>query len=289
MLDLQYDLKKLGTRNRDGSYATQANRARILSLMAKQIREAGYKDVRKACHLKGRHVNALVTRWQREELAAGTIKNRMASLRWWAEKVDKASIIPRDNAQLGIANRTFVTQESKARELDRELLNTVKDPRVKMSLELQKAFGLRREEAIKFIPAYADQGGSIRLKSPWTKGGKEREIPIRNAQQREVLNRAHNLVGKASLIPRHLTYIQQLKVYERHTAGAGLSKMHGLRHRYAQQRYRELTGWNSPHEGGRTAKELSPQEKQIDQRARLQISRELGHEREQITATYLGR
>lgn len=289
MLDLQYDLKKLSTRNRDGSYATQANRARILSLMAKQIREAGYKDVRKAGDLKGRHVNALITRWQRESLSIGTIKNRMATLRWWAEKVDKASSIPRDNAQLGIPNRTFVTQESKARELDGESLNAVKDASVKMSLELQEAFGLRREEAIKFIPDYADLGESIRLKSTWTKGGKEREIPIRTAQQREVLNRAHNLAGKGSLIPRHLTYIQQLKVYERHTGRAGLSKMHGLRHRYAQLRYRALTGWNSPHEGGKTSKELSVKEKQIDQRARLQISRELGHEREQITATYLGR
>jgi hypothetical protein len=37
------------------------------------------------------------------------------------------------------------------------------------------------------------------------------------------------------------------------------------------------------------AKQLSPEQKRIDRDARLTISRELGHEREQITAVYLGR
>ena len=41
-----------------------------------------------------------------------------------------------------------------------------------MSLELQQAFGLRREEAMKFQPSFADQGDHIRLKGSWTKGGK---------------------------------------------------------------------------------------------------------------------
>jgi len=289
MQDLAYDLRKLAARNKDGSYATQANRGRILSLAAKQIREEKYQNVRKASDLKGRHVNALVARWQREELSAGTIKNRMSVMRWWAEKVGKPAIIPRDNSQLNIADRKYVSDESKAKELDREALEKVKDMNVKMTLELQEAFGLRREEAIKFMPSYADQGDKIRLKSSWTKGGKEREIPIRNEHQREVLNRAHKLAGKASLIPSEKTYIQHLKVYERHCTRAGLSKMHGLRHAYAQERYRELTGMKCPHQGGPKSKELNPDQKARDHEVRLIISKEMGHEREQITAVYLGR
>ena len=38
-----------------------------------------------------------------------------------------------------------------------------------MSLELQQAFGLRREEAIKFIPSFADRGDHLVLKASWTK------------------------------------------------------------------------------------------------------------------------
>lgn len=289
MQDLAYELKRLAARNRDGSHATQANRSSILALMAKQIREEKYKDVRKASDLKGRHVNALVARWQREELSAGTIKNRMAVIRWWAEKVGKSAVVPRENTQLNIADRQYVTDESKAQKLDKDKLDQVKDPMVKMSLELQAAFGLRRETALKFMPAYADKGDRIVLKSSWTKGGKAGEVPIRNAHQREVLNRAHMLAGKASLIPPEKTYVQHLKVYERLCIRAGLSKMHGLRHAYVQERYRELTGWKSPHEGGPKSKELTPDQKARDREVRLIISKEVGHEREQITATYLGR
>ena len=51
----------------------------------------------------------------------------------------------------------------------------------------------------------------------------------------------------------------------------------------------ELTGWKAPAAGGPTAKQLIADQKVIDRQARLAISRELGHEREQITAVYLGR
>ncbi|MCP4407497.1 MAG: integrase, partial [Gammaproteobacteria bacterium] len=65
--------------------------------------------------------------------------------------------------------------------------------------------------------------------------------------------------------------------------------MHGLRHAYAQDRYAEMTGWAAPTAGGPTSKALSRAEKVVDREARLTISCELGHEREQITAVYLGR
>ena len=88
-------------------------------------------------------------RWQAEGLSSGTIKNRLSHLRWWAEKVGKAGILPADNAQFGIAERRYVTNISKARELGAGF-EQVTDTYVRMSLQLQAAFGLRREEAIKF-------------------------------------------------------------------------------------------------------------------------------------------
>lgn len=285
-------------RNRDGSHATQANRHRMLQQVANQLHELGYKKMH-ASDLKGRHVQALVERWTREEIAPASIKNRMSALRWWAEKVGRSSVIARENAHYGIPDRTYVTNKSKAQTVSEEALSKVKDPFVAMSLELQSAFGLRREEAIKFVPSYADKGDLICLKASWTKGGREREIPIRNAKQREVLDRAHKLAGRGSLIPQSRTYIQHLKVYERHTANAGLSKMHGLRHEYAQTRYQEITdelakerglssGWSAPAAGGPEKKKLSALQKSIDLDARAKVSLELGHERTQITSVYLG-
>jgi hypothetical protein len=139
------------------------------------------------------------------------------------------------------------------------------------------------------LPSYADQGDHLKLKPSWTKGSKARTIPIRTGDQRKVLDRAHKLAGKGALIPSSRNYKQQVRIYEGHTARAGLSKMHGLRHRYAQQRYEELSGWKSPAAGGPPCKSLDLEKRETDHQARLVISRELGHERRQVVSVYLGR
>ena len=288
MRDLNYQLKQLCKRNRDGSYSTQANRARMLNQIANQLQEMGYRRMTTRS-LKPKHVDALVKRWLGEGMAAGTIKNRMNCLRWWAAKVDRRNVIARSNEFYGIPDRQFVSNESKAVAVDSQALTSIQDDYVRMSLELQRSFGLRREEAIKFMPGFADQGDHIRLKASWTKGGKSRVVPILRQDQRAVLDRAHRLAGNGSLIPSQKSYIQQLRAYERHTSQAGLSKLHGLRHAYAQSRFEQLTGWASPAAGGPTAASLSADQRKQDLQARLIISRELGHAREQISAVYLGR
>jgi site-specific recombinase XerC len=287
MDDLTYTLHQICRRNRDGSHNTQADRIRSLVLAARQLREAGFRQM-KASSLKGKHVQTLLERWQNEGLSSGTIKNRLSHLRWWAEKIGKAGILPADNTQLGVADRRYVTNINKARELG-SCLDLITDAYVRMSLQLQSAFGLRREEAIKFQPSYGDRKDHILLKGSWTKGGRERSVPITTLEQREVLQAAHRLAGAGSLIPAHKNYIQQRNTYDGQCKAAGLSHMHGLRHRYAQSRYEILTGWKAPAAGGFSAKELSATQRIKDAHARQLISRELGHERTQITATYLGR
>ncbi|MGH8629093.1 MAG: integrase domain-containing protein, partial [Gammaproteobacteria bacterium] len=87
-------------------------------------------------------------------------------------------MIANSNGYYGIGRRQFVTNESKALRLEKEALERIADPHVRLSLELQREFGLRREEAIKFIPRYADRGDTLVLKPSWTKGSKERAIPV---------------------------------------------------------------------------------------------------------------
>ena len=286
MDDLTYTLRQLCQRNRDGSYNTQADRMRSLSLAARQLREAGFRQM-KASSLKGKHAQALLDRWQGEGLSSGTIKNRLSHLRWWAEKIGKAGILPADNTKLGVAERRYVTNISKAQKLGTGL-EQVTDAHVRMSLQLQAAFGLRREEAIKFQPSYADRGDHIALMGSWTEGGRERTVPITTTEQRDALQAAHHLAGTGSLIPAHRTYIQQRHVYDGQSKVAGLSNMHGLRHQYAQMRYETLTGWKSPAAGGPGKAQLDLSQRLVDQHVRQQISRELGHERVKVTAVYLG-
>ena len=142
---------------------------------------------------------------------------------------------------------------------------------------------------MKFQPSYADQGDHITLKARWTKGRKPRTILIRTDQQRDVLNRARTLAGFGSMIPGNRNYVHQLRVYEGNALRAGLSSLHGLRHAYVQERYEELTGLKCPVTGGPDNTSLTMEQHKLDHESRLVISRELGDEREQVTAAYLGR
>jgi site-specific recombinase XerC len=287
---LNYELKQLCNRNKDGSYQKREARERILALVGNQLHEMGFRNV-PATGLKPKHVDALVDRWQTQGLAIGTIKNRLAEIRWWAEKIGKQNVVARSNDHYAIPHRQYATNEDKSRQLSTEELKKIDDPFTKASLKLQAEFGLRREESLKIQPIWAHQGDMLVLKPSWTKGGRPREIPIRTESQRLALEEAKRLAAttsQKSLIEK-ANYKEQLERFKYWCGKAGIDGVHGHRHHYAQQRYVELTGWECPAKGGPTSKQLTEGQKVSDQEARLTISSELGHSREQITVVYLGR
>lgn len=249
----------------------------------------------RASSLKPKHIEALVKHWEEKGIEVSTVKNRMAHLRWWARQIGNPSVIPTENKSLGIPERKYVSESGKQIGLGEDQLARIGEERIRVSLLLEAAFGLRREEALKFRPDYALRGADptaadrIHLKASWTKGGRAREIPIRNDHQRELLAWAERVAGNGSMIPPERSYVEHLKVYEAQLKRAGIANAHGLRHGYAQRRYLELTGRPAPHAGGPRSKDLTPAQKVQDGAARLAISAELGHGREEITAVYLGR
>ena len=286
MRDLNYDLKRLQKAHDDGSHGTRAARSYALAQIADTLHELGFKGLR-ATGLRRKHVVALVREWKRQGRSIGTMKNRTAHIRWWAKRIDRPGVVP-PNGALGIANREYVTNEDKSVVLDPEKLALVTDPHVAVALRLEAAFGLRREEAIKFTPSRDDRGDRVRPKGSTTKGGRPREVPVRNEAQRRLLDEARNLVGSGALIPPDRNYRQQLKVYESQTREAGLYRMHGLRHRYAQTRYEDLTGWKPPAAGGPSQRSLTGARRRIDTAARRTIAEELGHSRSGVVGVYCG-
>lgn len=288
---LEYHFMQICRRNCDGSFATQSNRREMLSLFSRELREIRYKVNNLRPHdLKGRHVNALVKKWQSENKSIGTIKNRMSVLRWLFEKIGKPEVV-KENSVYCIDNRQYVTNQNKSVSLKDIDLSKV-DPFIAQSLRLQDCFGLRREESMKLQPDYSLDGQTIenakyiRLKSSWTKGGRARTIPIFSEKQRQELINTFALVRSGSLIPPHKTYKAHLASFEAITHSLGIGRTHGLRHGYAQSRYFFLMNIPCPAVGGH--RDLSAQEKEKDRIVRLQISEELGHSRINITSIYLG-
>ncbi|HBI5502358.1 TPA: integrase domain-containing protein [Salmonella enterica subsp. enterica serovar Welikade] len=293
MNKLNYELKNLCKRNHDGAFVTQKNRHNGLQLIASQLESVGFHTRVMSVHdLKGKHVNRLVSLWKQQALSDATMKNRLAMLRWWAEKIGNPGAV-KTSEEYGIGRRQLVTNESKAETLAGKDLSTI-SPWVALSLRLQEAFGLRREESMKFRVSWALKGQSpdnisaISLKPSWTKGGRPRSIPVLTQEQRQLLAEVRQLTGSGSLIPPDRSYREHLRVFERETASVGTGHTHGLRHAYAQRRYEELSGRKPPVLGGSPRRAMRREERRKDDEIRRQISEELGHSRISVTSIYLG-
>lgn len=276
------------------SFASRADMKHMLNRCIKDLHEQGYK----LAHINGlkpKHIHALVERWKEQGKSSATIKNYMAKLRKVATVLDKPQLVKPSNDDYKISRRSYAPAHNKAiYQID---FTHCTDPMIRLSLEAQLLFGLRREESMKLVLSEAWQGECLKIKPSWTKGGVGRSIFLTNEQQREwLLNATQQVAEGCSLIPKNRTYKQHLSHYQTQTKQMALSNCHGLRHAYAQRRYYELTqlfdptgkGLVCPIAGGKSSGLLKGEELVWDRRAREKISRELGHSRRAITKIYLG-
>ncbi len=284
--DLQRSITQVLKSARMGSYETQDARKKILNLFANDLVKLGY-GLRRIQGLQEKHITAVVKYWMKNNIQTATLKNRTSVLRFLCQCINKPSII-KSNQDIGIGRRNYLPTKNKA--IYNPDFSKITNPYIYISLQLQRVFGLRREEAIKLKPHMTDKNNHIELLSSWCKGGRGRTIPIRTEEQRYWLEEAKKQAKKFgnSLIPENKKYINQRNVYDKQVQRAGLKNLHGLRHAYAQNRYKELTDWNAPIAGGPKLRQLTHEQKQIDHQARIILSEELGHSRKYITSNYLG-
>ncbi len=104
MRELNHDFRQICRRNQEGRPTTQRDRERMLDWIASELHEMGCCGLR-AQNLKPRHVEKLVERWIGLGRSAGTLKNRMTTLRWLAEKIGKPNLVAPTNAAYQIPSR----------------------------------------------------------------------------------------------------------------------------------------------------------------------------------------
>ena len=138
---LAYDLKRLTLGSGEGSHLTRCQRQRGLQMIARELRGLGYQ-LPTAGSLKPKHVAALVAKWQAEGRSAGTLKNRMGWVRWWATSVRKSSVVPGDNTDLGIEKRTAFKGNRAHATLAAQITDLPE--RMQLAVRLQLACGSRR-------------------------------------------------------------------------------------------------------------------------------------------------
>jgi integrase len=283
--NLALSLRGLCEHNRDGSRMTQAQRALGLSMIAVELKQLGFK-LPDARSLKGKHVEALLKLWRGNDVAHATLKNRVAWLRWWSVKAGKVGMIPRDNAALGISEKT-TWKGTRAAATMADKFERLPE-RMQLAIRLQMAFGLRLEESLKIRVSEADRGTMLVMQPSWCKGGRARSIPLSHPRQRDLLDDARRVCGDGSVIPDHMSYIGFRKQLESAALKAGITNQHKHRHWYAAWRYRALAGESCPAAGGRAYEAMTTAERARFDAVRLEISRELGHNRIDVTDAYLG-
>lgn len=157
-------------------------------------------------------------------------------------------------------------------------------------VELARELGLRSKEA-SLIDAHkalkeAQIRGAVTIVAG-TKGGRAREVSITRSEQLMALTKAAFAQGEArAIMPRGQNWQQWREGGLRDTRETlqehGIHRLHDLRAAYAVERYETLTGAVAPVLGGQI------QDRESDRVAREQISNELGHDRIEVVASYIG-
>lgn len=172
--------------------------------------------------------------------------------------------------------------------------------------QLAQTLGLRFEEASKLDLMRAERAvaSSDKLRiSAGTKGGQARIVPVTDAA-RHAIHRALEIArdqGTRNLIERDTSYRAHQKMMYRDGV-----KYHAGRHEYANRRYSELMAAHGiqtaspvltpdrlPHRRWSaylaSKSGLTPrQARDIDRAVRIELSRELGHHREDVVSSYIG-
>lgn len=169
--------------------------------------------------------------------------------------------------------------------------------RVAAIVLLARATGMRLREAILAdlprLHREAEHFGRINIQDG-TKGGRSGASAPRWINANEEVKVALQLARNASpprsrnLLARgesYATFLQQTVLPAREVLHEqGLKGFHELRAAYACERYEQLTGHAAPVNGGHCYRI----DRDLDQRARQQISLELGHNRIDVVSAYIG-
>lgn len=209
-----------------------------------------------------------------------------------------------DPKEGGIKNLSGIADRDKSSERKTfDLVKSQVSERFAVILELQRNFGLRPEESCKINAEKALQEaetGKISI-TRGTKNGRPREIRVTSPQKQiDVLQRAAKIQGTHhSMIPKNLEYHQFRNSNYNELRNVTMNQ-YGGRHAFAHDRYEQITGVKCAAELGLAhgkehhnyiAKQLTitpKKARELDRKARREISQDLGHNRLDVTNSYLG-
>lgn len=283
-----------------GTVATHTDRWEIFTDWAREqgVRDLAKCDSRELATAYAEHVKALV---ESGDIKVSTAQNRIST-------VNTVFAALRGNRYVQISPREYAGSRDNIRTTAPAALDAARVQsavaalrnagllHAAAALELARAFGVRREEAVKADldrwSREAARHGAVNV-IDGTKGGRDaaRWVPVDDAQRLALASAiaarpegSHNLIAPAEryvdvAISRSSELNRGREILHQH----GLPGYHDSRAAYACQRYEQITGHPAPAVAGERLAS-----KDDDLNARLTISAELGHGRVDVLVSYVG-
>jgi len=282
--NLLVQAEKLYRHNRQGSYKTKERYFEAYKRFLRYLGDVWHLE--KLQNISGKHLSGYVAYMKGKHYAASTIKTDLAAIRFWQDQIPNAKYTLPPNDAFDLERRKFsgVDRTWSDGEYNRMILQcwNAKRDDYAACIVIARYAGLRLHEVMRIDTAIARaalKNGFITVKG---KGGKVRDVPITDSI-RIVLEKFLKLTPPGHKLfvpdgkPTHIakTELQNfINAHRQFVTGPNAEKppitFHGLRHTCAAAWYQKLI------RGGKTEYE-----------ARVQVSKWLGHERDDVTRIYL--
>ncbi|MBE6024469.1 MAG: recombinase XerD [Cellulosilyticum sp.] len=280
-LQLLEQIQKIYKHNRQGSYKTKERYYEATKRFCMYL--ADQYCLQKFENVKSKHLISYTAYMQQKETAAATIKTDLAAIRFYHDQSgSKNNLVTNEALNLekrkvrGI-NRAWTQEEF---ERFQAICTKLGKTRIKEMALVAMELGFRIHEVARIDKATVEQALRNNMITIKGKGGKIRNVELTSktrelfeSKLKEVERGAKIFVNKDEKTDEVINKVQEFIIYTRHRwqePAAEVDKtFHGLRHTYARKQYEQL----------RKAGEN-------EQIARKEVSRNLGHNRIEVTKIY---
>lgn len=281
--NLLAQLEKLRKHNRQGSIKTKERYFQAMQRFCRYL--AAEWRLQKLSNIAPKHVTGYAEFLKRNNKSASTIKTDLSAIRFFHDKISEPRHKLPDNSDLELSRRRFLGFDRtwSDDEFAQMIAYAFEANRSDFACAMKLAYhaGLRIHECCRIDTAAAEKALKCGLLSAKGKNGKIRVVAICEQVQMalkerlSVTNRGQKLLVPDEM-PTH-DYIKQLQRFianhrDKLPIRVGKERLtfHGARHSYAVRMFGELIG------SGYSKSQ-----------AKREVSRLLGHEREDVTEIYL--
>lgn len=287
----------LADRYGQGHFSTRATHEERWNQFAYYLQEQGINDTRKiTLTVLNGHNQFLKDLVSKGEMSVAYAQNRLSTVNVILETMRKDTVLTTKPAKI-IGQRSHVRSTIPAT-VRPDVLKTITvkhgQNRTMLIAQLTRDLGLRFKEA-SLLDTHkalrqARQHGRINI-TQGTKGGRgkgsDRWIPVSN-QCLQTLKAATLIQSKEqNLIPPESNYkqwrVHRYNQWRAMTKQTAINGFHDMRAAYACERYQAITGYPAPVIAGKRQADKAP-----DQKARTLLAQELGHNRIDVVAAYIG-